>query len=205
MWSRHEVRDQWRDHTSFFHLTFFPSYSAFSSLPTLRGINQNSITIFYHPHEPVLPGCCFSVWFRHTHAVHMQTHGWMNTNQFTHTLTCWVIQMDSTLHHVQRAQKRTHSLHNGEMVANIIDLDYDFPVCIILSSLEANTLAVCACLFVSPCPHIYTCVPLCLSKCGYLLAARCITLSKCRAWLISYSNSQIGKPLCFWFEARKVV
>lgn len=63
------------------------------------------------------------------------------------------------------------------------------------------------CIFVCLCPCIHNWVNVYFCDrvfvCVRVLAAKCITLSECGTWLIS--NNQIGKPLSFWFEARKVV
>lgn len=53
---------------------------------------------------------------------------------------------EHTVHSITPAQSAcvahtyTHSLHSRKMVVNIIYLHYDFPVCIILSSLQTNPL-----------------------------------------------------------------
>lgn len=216
MWSRHDIRGQWHDHTS--STSFFTSPLIFSHtqhFPVFfnpRGMNQNSIKIFYHLHEPVLVGLSFSS-LVHAHIPYC-THAdpcMDESNQIAHTCTRWFTQMDSALkyvHHIQctHTLRSTHTLYTvgkckhyrswlwlSHVYYPVITWSYQFRY---------------VRMFISLCPHTHTYVPV------YL----CASLSVCICWHPgalpcqsaepgSYltSNSQIGKPLCFWFEARKVV
>lgn len=163
----------------FFHLSFFSHTQQFPGSCNPGGMNQNTITIFYHSYEPVPPCLGFSPGFIHTYCtVHMQMHAWMKPTRLNILYTHLLSHPDGQYTQVcpphpvfTNSLKYTHSFHIREMLVNIIDLDYDFSVCIILSLHEATTLAVCACLFVFLCPHIYTFI--CVYLCAFLSVYIC--------------------------------